>query len=115
MTRLFTIMGCIWKEEMLIAGVYKTRWVKAYVTIRSLAIDEKQNRDAPNALGLLSFIAQVKQIEEIGGVNALTTTEPKLSFLICNGLFIFLLHKILFLIQMCFLMKFSIFTVNVIR
>lgn len=41
MIRLFIIMGCIWKEEMLIVGVYKIRWLKVYVIIRLLVIDEK--------------------------------------------------------------------------
>lgn len=91
MTR-FIVMCHIWEEALLTAGVYKRKCLKAHVIIRKLAL-----------------ILHYKETEEIDGENVLKTTEPKPSFLIYNRLLVFSLHKILFLGEMCFLMKFSIF------
>ena len=65
--------------------------VKSICYSQKISINKKQNRDTHNPLPAFSHhLTSYKEIEEIDGKNVLTTTEPKLSFLISVGCLYFL-------------------------
>lgn len=75
--------------------------VKNHIMIRTL-VEMKNKTEIPviPPLPAFSHLRGYKEIEEIDEVNVLTTKN--FGFLICNQLFVFLLHKILFLIKCAF-------------
>lgn len=94
-------------------GLYE-KVVKSICYHQNISIDKKQSRDTNNPSCLLSLITHLQRNRRNRWSQCVNNHWTK-TFFFSFATAVFLLHKILFVIQMYILMKFSSFTVHIIN